>query len=190
VIHIITPSRFVNISADFLKRIYRLMGNILSFILNQPLKYKRNLFLDYDSITISIMVYQGENMLVIESKIQGGCRILLNRNDLLSLQDLEWSIFETFKRKTKIVKPLVEQQINQIALYLKTNTKVETRTLKDMTNHVESIYNVFIATHVNDYNFTSQLQLYTAEHIAQKWLDELEKDEVRKKYFLFLFFLY
>ncbi|KAE9523204.1 hypothetical protein AGLY_016437 [Aphis glycines] len=183
VIHIITPSRFVNISADFLKRIFRLMGNILSFILEKPQKYKRNLFLDSDSITISSMVYQGENMLIIESKIQDGCRILLNRNDLLKLQDLEWSIFEIIERKTKIVKPLVIQQINQIASYLKTNTKVETRTLEDMTNRVKSINNIFIATHVNDYNFTSQLQLHAAEHIAQRWLDELEKDEGYEKPF-------
>ncbi|KAF0696172.1 Uncharacterized protein FWK35_00037222 [Aphis craccivora] len=73
VIHIITPSRFVNISADFLK------------------------------LTISSILNQGENVLVIESKIQDGCRIriLLNRSDLLKLQDLEWSIFETIERKPK-----------------------------------------------------------------------------------------
>ncbi|XP_050066092.1 uncharacterized protein LOC126555177 [Aphis gossypii] len=129
------------------------------------------------------MVYQGENMLIIESKIQDGCRILLNRNDLLKLQDLEWSIFEIIERKTKIVKPLVIQQINQIASYLKTNTKVETRTLEDMTIRVKSINNICIATHVNDYNFTSQLQLHAAEHIAQRWLDELEKDEGYEKPF-------
>jgi len=134
------------------------MRNILSFILDQLQKYKRNLFLNSDSITISSMVYQGENMLVIKSKIQDGCRILLNRSDLLRLQDLEWSILETIERKTKIVKPLVKQQINQIALYLKTNTEVETRTFEDMTNCVKSINNIFISTHVNDYNFTSQFQ--------------------------------
>ncbi|KAE9523773.1 hypothetical protein AGLY_015833 [Aphis glycines] len=171
VIHIITPSRFVNISADFLKRIYRLMGNILSFILEQPQKYKCNLFLNSDSITISSMVYHRENMLVIESKIQDGCRTLL------ILQDFEWSIFEIIERKTKTVKPIIIQQINQITSYLKTNTKVETRTLEDMTNRVKSINNIFIVTHVNDYNFTSQLQLHAAEYIAQRWLDELEKDE-------------
>ncbi|KAF0707860.1 Uncharacterized protein FWK35_00028889, partial [Aphis craccivora] len=163
VIHIITPSRFLNISTDFLKRIYRLMGNILSFILEQPQKHKRSLFLDTDSVTISSMVYQGENILVMESKIQ--------------LQDLEWSIFEIIKRKTEIVKPLIIQQINQIASYLKRNTEVVTRTLEDMTNRVKSINNIFITSHVIGFNFSSQLQLYTADHIAKIWLDELEKDE-------------
>lgn len=43
--------------------------------------------------------------------------------------------------------------------------------------------NVFIAICINDYNFTSQLQLYAAEHNAQRWLEELEKDEVRKIFY-------
>ncbi|KAF0707882.1 Uncharacterized protein FWK35_00036093 [Aphis craccivora] len=157
VIHIITPPRFINISANFLKRIYRLMGYILLFILEKPQKYKRSLFLDTDSVTISSMVYQGENMLVMESKIQDGCRILLNLSDLLKLQDLEWSIFEIIKRKTEIVKSLIIQQINQIASYLKRNTEVVTKTLEDMTNRVKSINNIFITSHVIGFNFTSQL---------------------------------
>jgi len=32
----------------------------------------------------------------------------------------------------------------------------------------------------NDYNFTIQLQLYAADHIKQKWLDELENDDGEK----------
>ncbi|KAE9525966.1 hypothetical protein AGLY_013908 [Aphis glycines] len=45
-VHIITPSRNVNISPEFLRRIFALMGNLLAFILEQPLKYKKTLFLD------------------------------------------------------------------------------------------------------------------------------------------------
>ncbi|KAF0750568.1 Uncharacterized protein FWK35_00018818 [Aphis craccivora] len=153
---------------------------------NMRTVYKKNVFTYVppsplaeliDCITISSMVYQGENMLVIKSKIQDGCRILLNHNDFLKLQDLKWSIFEIIDRKTEIVKPLIIQQINQIASYLKRNTEVVTRKLEDMTNRVKSINNTFITSHVIEYNFTSQLQLYAAEHIAQRWLEELEKDE-------------
>ena len=39
-VRIITPSRYVNISVDFLKRIYSLMGHILSHILDTTVKYK------------------------------------------------------------------------------------------------------------------------------------------------------
>jgi len=68
VIHIITYSWYVNISIDFLQSIFRLMGNIISFILDHPEKYKRNLFLETESISMSNMIYQSENTLVLESK--------------------------------------------------------------------------------------------------------------------------
>jgi hypothetical protein len=105
VVQIITPSRYINMPADFLRRIFSLMGNILSFILDQPQKYKRNLFLETEIISLSSMVYQGENMLVIESKTQAGCRVLLNKADLMKLQYLEWSIQETVVRKSTIIRP-------------------------------------------------------------------------------------
>lgn len=105
-VHIITPSRYVNMPADFLRRIFSVMGNILSFILDQLQKYKRDLFLKTEIISLSCMVYQGENMLVIESKTQTGCRVLLNRTNLIKLQYLEWSIHETVARKSTIIRPV------------------------------------------------------------------------------------
>ena len=39
IVQVITPSRYVNMPADFLRCIFSLMGNILSFILNSPQKY-------------------------------------------------------------------------------------------------------------------------------------------------------
>jgi len=75
-VHIITPSRYVNISTEFLQRIFLLIGNILSFLLEQPGKYKRNIFLETDRFQLSSMMYSGENTLVIESMIPERCRIL------------------------------------------------------------------------------------------------------------------
>jgi len=49
------------------------------------------------------MEYKGETMLVIESKTQKGCRILLNRINLMALQNLEWTIFETITTKMTVV---------------------------------------------------------------------------------------
>lgn len=72
-IHIITLSRVI--TPDFLKRIFSLMGNILLFILDRHEKYKRVLFSEIDLIKLSSMVFGGENILVIESKSQDGCRV-------------------------------------------------------------------------------------------------------------------
>jgi len=52
-IHIITPSRFVCITADFLRRIYSLMGNILSIISDPPIKSRERLFLKDETITLT-----------------------------------------------------------------------------------------------------------------------------------------
>jgi len=73
IVQVITPLRFVNVPFDFLRRIFSLLGNILSFILDLPQKYKRNLFLETEIISLSSMVYKGENMLVVESKTQAEC---------------------------------------------------------------------------------------------------------------------
>ncbi|XP_022162175.1 uncharacterized protein LOC111027965 [Myzus persicae] len=75
VLQIITPSRYVNISSDFLKRIFSLMGNILSHILDPAVKYKKIIFLECELVLITSMVYKGEHVLVIESKEINGCRI-------------------------------------------------------------------------------------------------------------------
>ena len=168
------------------------MGNILSFINDQPQKYKRNLFLDTNSFVMSSMVYQGENTLVIESKIQDGCRILLNRSDLLQLQDLECSIFEVIEKKNDIIKPFVMNQIEQISSYLKsTYVLQEPRKIEDMKKHMRNISNDYSALIVFDAdytftelisnncnNFISQLKLYASEHIIQRWIKKLENFKV------------
>jgi len=117
-VHIITPSRYVNITQFFLRQIFSLMGNILSFVLEQPEKYKRIQFLETDYFKLSSMTYNGENVLVIESKNQDGCRVLLNREELLNLQNLEWSIFESVIRKDLKTRHQVIKQVEEYVAFL------------------------------------------------------------------------
>ncbi|KAF0702327.1 Uncharacterized protein FWK35_00035439, partial [Aphis craccivora] len=56
------------------------------------------------------MIYRREHVLVVESKETSGYRISLNRRDLMTIQDLEWIIFETVSRKTNIVRPNILNQ--------------------------------------------------------------------------------
>jgi len=123
VIHIITPSRYVSIYDGFLRRTFSIMGNILSFILDVPQKCGKQIFLEDKYTVISnIMVYQGENVLVIESKKKEGCHVLLDRKNLLKLQYLEESIFETVTRKTNIIRPVVLNQFAMIEIILIENS--------------------------------------------------------------------
>ena len=180
-VHIITPSRYVNISTEFLGRIYLLMGNILTFILEQPEKYKRTVFLETDNFKLSSMMYSGDNTLVIESKVHDGCRILLNRTELIRLQYLEWCIFETIERKSTIIQPIVLKQFEIFTEYLdKELAKAESipKTSEEMTMFIKNVRDVHIIANSpkHDVNFISQLKMYAlsqlAEHSIQRWNKE------------------
>lgn len=177
VVQILTPSRYVNISGEFLTRIFSLMGNILSFILNEPVKYKRNIFLDTDSTSLSSMVYRGESVLVIESKFQDGCRVLLSRSDLISLQYLEWSIFEAVSRKTAIIRPMVVQQFEQMCNYFKNEFK-RVENVEEMATTIKNVHDDLISSHIPkcSQNFVSQLKIYAAKQLAEQCVMKKEAD--------------
>ncbi|XP_025416505.1 uncharacterized protein LOC112687786 [Sipha flava] len=123
IIRIITSSRHISITHCFLKRIYSFMGNILSMILDTP-DGNKNLLLFMDEVNkLSKIIYRGENNLVIESKVEDGCRKMLNRVDLIALQYMEWAVFETYVGKNTFVHPMILQQFNQISDYLKLDFK-------------------------------------------------------------------
>ena len=160
VIHIITPGRHISISPEFLKRVFSLMGNILSFILDHPIKFRKINFLESDTILLTNMVYRGDNMLVFESKINEGCRVLLSREDLLTLQDLEWVIFESTTRKSIIVRPLVLNQFEKMCRFIE--NKLSQRGLakhEEIKQFIRRLYDEEILENISKVNqsFVSQL---------------------------------
>ncbi|XP_022164129.1 uncharacterized protein LOC111029436 [Myzus persicae] len=178
IVQVITPSRYVNMPPDFLRRIFSLMGNILSFILDLPQKYKRNLFLETEIISLSSKLYKGENMLVIESKTQDGCRVLLNRADLMKLQYLEWCIFETVVRKSTIIRPVVIKQFDMFLNYIDIESaKVDSppKTPEEMVTFIKNISDesVFSKIPKNDVNFISQLKMHASSQLAERWAQRL-----------------
>ncbi|XP_050065859.1 uncharacterized protein LOC126554902 [Aphis gossypii] len=173
VLRIITPARYVNISPDFLKRIYSFMGNILSHILDPAVKYKKFTFLECESVLITSMVYKGEHVLVVESKETSGCRILLNRRDLMTIQDLEWMIFETVSRKINIVRPNILNQLEQISEYFKTDFNIDkSATLDEVISIIRGIHIELIAKHIqkNKQSFLTQIILFATEQLAINWM--------------------
>ncbi|XP_025206278.1 uncharacterized protein LOC112602420 [Melanaphis sacchari] len=175
VVQIITPSRYINIPAVFLRRIFCLMGNILSFILDQPQKYNRNYFLEIDIISLSSMVYQRENMFVIESKTLAGCRVLLNRTDLMKLQYLQWCIVETVARKSTIIRPVVLNQFAMFGNYIDREfTKVDSppKTNEEMVPFINNLRDdkIIGSTPKQDpMSFISQLKMFSSYQLAEHW---------------------
>jgi hypothetical protein len=56
VVNILTSSRYVQITTDFLKKIFSYMGHILSFILDTPQKYRRFIFFEDEIMELSSKV--------------------------------------------------------------------------------------------------------------------------------------
>ena len=173
-IHIITPSRYVSIYEGFLRRIFSIMGNILSFILDTPQKSRKQIFLEDEFTSISNMVYRGENVLVVESKKTDGCRVLLDRKNLIKLQYLEESIVETIVRKSIIIRPVVLKQFSQIADYIDrefTKVKSPPKTIGEMIIFIKNLRNdkIIGSTPKEDMNFISQLKINATTQLAEQW---------------------
>ncbi|KAE9521655.1 hypothetical protein AGLY_017951 [Aphis glycines] len=181
VIHIITPSRYVSIYEGFLRRIFSLMGNILSFILDVPQKYRKQIFLEDEFIAASNMVYRGENVLVIESKKKEGCRVLLDRKNLMKLQYIEEIIFETIARKSTIIRPVVLKQFEIIGNYIDrelTNVLSPPKTIEEMIIFIKNLRADQIIKNI-DLNFVSQLKMFAAPKLAEqrlRWSREMSPE--------------
>jgi len=64
-------------------------------------------------------------MLVILSKTQDGCRVLLSHMYLMQLQHLEWSIFETVARKSTMIRSIILKKFYLFSDYIEAEfTKV------------------------------------------------------------------
>ncbi|XP_060846958.1 uncharacterized protein LOC132932470 [Rhopalosiphum padi] len=179
-IQIITPSRFVCLSTDFLRRIYSLMGNILSIISDPPVKSRERLFLKDETITLSKTSYRGDNMLAVESHHQQGCRVLLSRRNLLKLQDMQWIINETVALKSNIIRDAVIGQTDLVATYLNANVHVEkTSTVEEIIAIVHNIHNDLATMNIvakNENNFTNQIKLFAYKQLAQRWFKKMHEN--------------
>lgn len=165
-VHIITSSRYVNISSDFLRRVFSLMGHILSFILDQTVKYKRTTFLESDNLKLSSVVYTGENVLVIESKNQEGCRELLNRADLVQMQELEWCIFDSINQKCAINRPKILNQVDEYGMHI--NEITATAPPKNAEGMINVIKNVKVYQNIPTKRiYANQLKMYAATQLAE-----------------------
>jgi len=167
IIRILTPSRYVHITYYTLKRLFTLMGNILSFILSTPETYKRTVFLETETEKISSMVYGGENVLVVESKNREGCRVLLSRLELIRLQYLKGTIFEIFHRTASYTSTLFSNQVRGYVKYLEEKFSQ----MKSPPVNEEEI--IMFINKNTDYQIvqsepilTSQIQLLAATHVA------------------------
>jgi len=174
VVNILTSSRYVQITTDFLKKIFSYMGHILSFILETPQKYRRVIFFEDEIMKLSSMVYTGENVLTIEDKTRDGCRVLLNRADLIRLQYLERSIIESIIRKEVYSVPLIHYQSEEFATYLHEKCiQMESPpvNLTEMTTFIKNIQDDRAIESCP--NLVNQIQMCAAIQLAESVLNKV-----------------
>lgn len=173
VVHVLTSSRYVLITVDLMKKIFSFMGNILSFILDTPHKYKRMIFYEDDKNKLSSMMYSGENVLVMEAKNREGCRVLLNRDDLIRLQYLEICIFETIVRKEVFAVALVMKQYDEIAEYINkkcAQQKSPPKNVHEMIIFIKNIKDEGVVKSIP--NFSNQIKMCAAEQLSEYVLNQ------------------
>ncbi|XP_029348652.1 uncharacterized protein LOC115035127 [Acyrthosiphon pisum] len=120
------------------------------------------------------MVYRGENVLVIESKCQDGCRVLLNREDFIKLQYLECSIFESIVRKEVNTAPLITRQFDDFAMYLhekSAHLKSPPKNLEEMLIFIKNVQDD--RTEIIYPNMIGQIQMYATVQLAETVLQQL-----------------
>ena len=169
------------------------MGHVLSFILDQPQRYKRVTFFETDRFKLSSMVYGGENVLVIESKNVEGCRVLLNRTDLIQLHRLGYAIFEAIVLKDVFITPLILKQIDQFGAYLEERCSREKSPPKNIEERKLYIKNMQLDRDdrivKSAPNLTRQIQLYAVTQLAENWENrEAQKSQevIQQKYIIFI----
>jgi len=94
------------------------------------------------------MVYRDKNMLVLSSRVYKGHRILLNRQDLFTLGNLERSIFESVSTKTIIVRPNLLYQFEQAVKMLAARDFKEVTVIREMVSYINKISDEEIAVFV------------------------------------------
>jgi hypothetical protein len=180
-VRIITSTRYVCISVDLLRRIYSMMGYILSIISDRPVKSRERLFLKDEATTLSKMAYRGDNMLVIDSHRLGGCRVQLSRQNLLILQGLEGCIGEIIARKTAIVRPIVLNQLERIAAYLKADFfRKNTSSLEEIALGLSAIHSDLIVAgvplNIAEPSFVRQIITFAHIQLAECWTMKLRNE--------------
>jgi hypothetical protein len=109
--------------------------------------------------------------------MEKGCRVLLNREDLFALQNLESVIFKSVAIKSMTTRPGLLFQFNQLVNLLTEGDGVgEIITAEEMKDYISHIPDekITIVTPSSQPSFINQFRLFSLEHLAEETLLKLE----------------
>jgi len=126
------------------------------------------------------MNYRGENVLVLNSRVYEGHRVLLNRVDLSTLQNLERVIFESILRKTIIVRPNLMNQFEEVVKMLADRDFKKVSNIKEMMAYIKNIPDEEVAVFVspNQTSLINQIKLLATEQLSVRLFKRMEESKV------------
>lgn len=178
-VRIITPSSYLNITPKTLQRIFTMTNDIPSTLLHARLKTKTSECLVDDTVLLSKITRRGETKLLFQSTFNSD-KVLLIPEDLIALQHMERSTLDNILLKTRVIRPVVLRQLEQIAVYLKSNFS-SSDTIEDKISVIRDVLHELLMSLFPDEKicFVSQLKLFADRQIAEKWVSLLRDQTIK-----------
>ncbi|XP_015376300.1 PREDICTED: uncharacterized protein LOC107170649 [Diuraphis noxia] len=180
-VQIITPSRYVCITSALLHKMFNIIPYILSTISHQNGKQRDRFFLKDEDYSLSRRNYRLECMLVVKSNHRDELA-MLNRQDLLRIQEIQWAISESISHKFNVVRCSVKDQIDKLATHLSTNVYVDTSlTVEQMCMATRNIHNNLHVMNIfpnSENSFINQIKLYAEKQLAVQWANNIKYNDM------------
>ncbi|XP_050520701.1 uncharacterized protein LOC126894069 [Daktulosphaira vitifoliae] len=177
---IITPSRYISMSADYLNIIYGMRDEITLFLQSPPVKGENIMVYQNVDFNITKVLYHDTVHLVLESRMVDGCRVLLNNENINRLMDLQCTINSTISRKIK-TRLLLSHQIDRIIQYADgkwSDPKIQQSNNDEIVNFIRSLNDKEICDTFpkGDSNYISELKNLAYNVIVDRWVKSWSKD--------------
>eukprot|EP00102_Acyrthosiphon_pisum_P027607 XP_016664817.1 PREDICTED: uncharacterized protein LOC107885653 [Acyrthosiphon pisum] len=119
-------------------------------------------------------------MLVIESHLQQGCRVLLSERDLLRIHEIQWAVSESISRKSNVTRCAVMVQIDHIATHLSTNVYVDkSSTVEEIATTTSNVHSNLHTMNIfpnSENSFINQIKLMANKQLALCWADNIQNN--------------
>ncbi|XP_050524343.1 uncharacterized protein LOC126895996 [Daktulosphaira vitifoliae] len=169
-IHIITPWRHLSVNEGFLRRLFGYMEQLLNNVLdNKPIRAESVIINDDDEVIISKAFYKSENVLILQSRFNKDCRIILTSKNTLKLQELEFIIHETIVQKSTYSKISIQSQMEKMVNYLlKQKMDISNQdSVKKFIRKQETFSN-YTNSNNNEPDFTLQIKMHASNYLANE----------------------
>ncbi|XP_050544308.1 uncharacterized protein LOC126907235 [Daktulosphaira vitifoliae] len=150
------------------------MDEISLFLQSPPVKGENIMLYQNVDFNITKVLYRDSVHLVLESATTEGCRVLLNKENIQILKQMECTINSAISRKLK-TRLLLSRQIDRIIQYVDSKwfgPKIQQSNNDEMVNFIRSLNDIEICDTIpkGDSNYISELKNLAYNVIFVRWI--------------------